>query len=112
MKKYLLGVIALALAMGFSAFTTDFHGKRDTTFFKYIGTTTDGYTDASNWQISSDVSDCELGQYTCMVSSEQYTTVQQLVDYLQTIHTDPQSSDPDGTTYEIQNQQRPLTEPE
>jgi hypothetical protein len=110
MKKYLLGVIALALAMGFSAFTTDFHGKRDTTFFKYIGTTPDGYTDASNWQISSNQSGCSEGHSTCMISSDQFTSTQQLANYLENVHTDPQS--PDGSTYQIVNKKRQLTETE
>jgi hypothetical protein len=108
MKKYLLGVIALALAMGFSAFTTDFHGKRDMTYFKYSGTSTDGYTDTANWEISTTpLPGCNLGKYTCTVSSDEFTTKQELVDYLETIHTDPQESV--SGTYEITNQEAQLT---
>jgi|GEM_PF-6573866 len=111
MKKYLLGVIALALAMGFSAFTTDFHGKRDTTYFKYTSTDPNGYTDIANWAISTTLPPgCSGGTSTCIVSSNQFTTKQELVNYLENIHMDPQV--PGGDEYRIEDKQLQLAESE
>jgi hypothetical protein len=109
MKKYLLGVIALGLAMGFSAFTIDFHGKRDMTYFEYTSTDANGYTSASNWQvITLPIQGCQGGHSTCVISSTEYTTPSELATYLQTIHTDPQVSG--GDEYHIEDQQKQLEE--
>lgn len=109
MKKYLLGVIALALAMGFSAFTTDFHGRRVTTYFQYTSSDPQGYTDTANWDISATLPPgCNGGNSTCTVSSNQFTTKLELVDYLQNIHMDPQAQG--GDEYRIEDKHKQLTE--
>lgn len=97
-SKLMLPILAVIVGIAASAFTADFQGKRDTTYFKYLGTTEAGYTDANNWDASStQPTGCVNGDKTCVVSSDAFTTKQALASYLQ--NHNPQT--PDGTTYKI-----------
>jgi len=67
MKKYLLGTLAIMIAVASVAFTTN-HNKVLNTQFKYIGPSSPvDYTTAANWDISS--VDCQsLGTIKCLVT--------------------------------------------
>jgi hypothetical protein len=66
MKRYLLGVFAVALAVGFSAFTTNHTAKFDTYFVVGQG----GTTSAPTWILSTtDPLDCNSGvAFPCQIN--------------------------------------------
>ncbi|MBX2925438.1 MAG: hypothetical protein KF746_24790 [Chitinophagaceae bacterium] len=78
MKKYLLGMFAMVIAIFSIANTFSTRIEKEKKFltkFKYTGPTSPvNYTSSSNWQISSDESDCgPMGVVNCTVTPQSGT---------------------------------------
>lgn len=88
MKKYLFGLFAVALAIGFSAFTNTGvekakNGNVTTYSYKYTGPTSPGesdYESTSNW--STTISGCSGGSTACQVDVENQSTISAFVTFL------------------------------
>ena len=87
MKKYLLGLFAIALAVGFSAFTQSTNkkidGNRTVYSYKFIGTqaTEAQFESAANW--STTISGCTSGSKPCRVDVLDQPTINDFVTFLQ-----------------------------
>lgn len=71
MKKYLSGIFAIILAVGFSAFTakSDVHSA-DQKYFKYLDYPNDANIGvASRYELSADLG-CTVGDHRCAVIAE------------------------------------------
>ena len=94
MKKYLLGVFAIALAIGFSAFTSNHGTKQSNNLFTYYAFTTDGINfDWTTTNLSLDQN------YSCTsVLSARCTSVQ--ASSKPAVNTIPSGYSSEGTVYE------------
>ena len=84
MKKYLLGLVAVVLAVGFSACKKQSPEKETTnTVFHFKGTSVsyDQITNTANWELSGSES-CNGSTLTCQMSTADASTVQGLVNYI------------------------------
>lgn len=85
MKKYLLGIMAVVLAISFSAFNAPHSEKKFNTYFHFKGSaaTYDQITQQGNWEVS-DGTDCGGSSLTCQILTPDASNVPALVNYLTT----------------------------
>ncbi|HWI90103.1 MAG TPA: hypothetical protein VNT20_02465 [Flavisolibacter sp.] len=85
MKKYVFGILAIVLALSFSAFNSHTGTKKFDTYFHFKGSavTYDQITQQGNWEVSNGA-DCGGSSFTCQVLTSDASDVPSLVSYLTT----------------------------
>jgi hypothetical protein len=85
MKNYLFGILAVVLALSFSAFNSHTEAKKFNTYFHFKGSavTYDQITDPGNWDVS-DGADCGGSSLTCQILTSDASSVPALVSFLTT----------------------------